>query len=989
MVNSNNNIKLAKEKLCKTEEDLRIKNHEIILSDLLKDSDQPFAVKYFDGHLGLVNKAFEMLTGYSKEELERSDWSEILTPQEFCEMESEKNEELQRTGKPVRYEKEYIRKDGTRIPIELLLHIVKNNEGIPEFYYAFVTDISKYKEAELEKQLLLDEVEEERDKLVTLVNNIPDEVWFADKNKKFTLANPSALKEFNLFSDNIDLEKMATNLEVYSPNGNLRPINDAPPLKALKGEIVRNMEEIVRTPSGNELRHRQINASPVKDTNGNIIGAVSVVRDITELKLVEKQKQKLLEKEQQLTEELQASNEELQATSEELKTSNEELQSSNEELRYTSQELQKQRDFLVVLNKTVKESEEKFLKAFHANPAAMTLTDEEGRYIEVNENYSLLTGYKKHELLDHTPEELTIMDTLHHQDLLQSQLKGILHNVEFEIEKKSHKKRTVVISSELIKLDNTKRFISFIYDITERKKDEESLKRQGALLDISYEAFFSWNYDGKIVFWNQGAERLYGYNSDEAIGWISHELLKTQFPYKFEEFMENLKHEKTWTGELNHTIKNGKMIIVESRLQLIEDSEGKQIVIETTRDMTERIQVEAELNKYREQLEQLVKARTIQLEETYESLQESREHYLALFNSIDEGFCTVEVIFDDNNKPIDYRFLEINPAFEKQTGLIEAEGKLMRDLAPNHEEHWFEIYGKIALTGKPTRFVNQAKELNRWYDVYAFKIGDSESREVAIIFNDITKFKETENKLKEYQHTLEKKVVTRTKELAKSNADLEHFAHVASHDLREPLRMITSFLQLIERRYKDQLDADANEFIGFAVDGAKRLDEMIKDLLTYSQVSSEERKFSSINLESILKETLLNLKVQIDENNTVIAHDPLPIVIGNNKLLVQLLQNLIANAIKYRSQNTPKIHIFSKEEENHYLISVKDNGIGIDPKHQNRIFTIFQRLHRNDEYEGTGIGLAIAQKIIQELGGAIWVESEIGKGSTFYFTIPK
>ncbi len=987
MVNSNSN--LAKEKLCKTEEDLRIKNHEIILSDLLKDSDQPFAVKYFDGHLGLVNKAFEMLTGYSKEELERSDWSEILTPPEFCEIESEKNEELQRTGKPVRYEKEYIRKDGTRIPIELLLHIVKNNEGIPEFYYAFVTDISKYKKAELEKQLLLDEVEEERDKLVTLVNNIPDEVWFADKNKKFILANPSALKEFNLFSDDIDIEKIATTLEVYSPNGNLRPINDAPPLKALKGEIVRNMEEIVRTPSGNELRHRQVNASPVKDANGNIIGAVSVVRDITELKLVEKQKQKLLEKEQQLTEELQASNEELQATSEELKTSNEELQSSNEELRYTSQELQKQRDFLVVLNKTVKESEEKFLKAFHANPAAMTLTDEEGRYIEVNENYSMLTGYKKHELLDHTPEELTIMDTLHHQDLLQSQLKGILHNVEFEIEKKSHKKRTVVISSELIKLDNTKRFISFIYDITERKKDEESLKRQGALLDISYEAFFSWNYDGKIVFWNQGAERLYGYNSDEAIGWISHELLKTQFPYKFEEFMENLKHEKTWTGELNHTIKNGKKIIVESRLQLIEDSEGKQIVIETTRDITERIQAEAELNKYQEQLEQLVKARTIQLEETYESLQESREHYLALFNSIDEGFCTVDVIFDDSNKPVDYRFLEINPAFEKQTGLIEAEGKLMRDLAPNHEEHWFEIYGEIALTGKPTRFVNQAKELNRWYDVYAFKIGDSESREVAIIFNDITKFKETENKLKEYQHTLEKKVVTRTKELAKSNADLEHFAHVASHDLREPLRMITSFLQLIERRYKDQLDADANEFIGFAVDGAKRLDEMIKDLLTYSQVSSEERKFSSINLESILKETLLNLKVQIDENNAVITHDPLPVVIGNNKLLVQLLQNLIGNAIKYRSQNTPKIHIFSKEEENHYLISVKDNGIGIESEYQNRIFTIFQRLHRNDEYEGTGIGLAIAQKIIQELGGAIWVESEIGKGSTFYFTIPK
>jgi light-regulated signal transduction histidine kinase (bacteriophytochrome) len=278
--------------------------------------------------------------------------------------------------------------------------------------------------------------------------------------------------------------------------------------------------------------------------------------------------------------------------------------------------------------------------------------------------------------------------------------------------------------------------------------------------------------------------------------------------------------------------------------------------------------------------------------------------------------------------------------------------------------------------------------LNRCYDVYAFKIGCLESREVAIIFNDITRFKDTENKLKEYQHSLEKQVVVRTKELAKSNADLEHFAYVASHDLREPLRMITSFLQLLERRYKDQLDTDANEFIGFAVDGAKRLDAMIKDLLAYSKVSSEEREFSLIKLENILEETLINLKVQIDENNAIITDDPLPTVNRNNKLLVQLFQNLIGNAIKYRSHDKPQIHISSKEEKNQYIFSVKDNGIGIDSEHQNRIFTIFQRLHRNDEYGGTGIGLAIAQKIIQELGGAIWVESELGKGSTFYFTIP-
>ncbi len=364
------------------------------------------------------------------------------------------------------------------------------------------------------------------------------------------------------------------------------------------------------------------------------------------------------------------------------------------------------------------------------------------------------------------------------------------------------------------------------------------------------------------------------------------------------------------------------------------------------------------------------------------------KQYLTLFNSIDEGFCTVDVIFDDNNKPIDYRFLEINPAFEGQTGLIKAEGKLMRDLAPDHEEYWFEIYGKIALTGQPMRFVNEAKALNRWYDVYAFKIGDDEDREVAILFNDITKFKETENELREYQDTLEEKVKKRTEELAKSNDELKHFAYVASHDLREPLRMITSFLQLLERRYMDQLDQDANEFIGFAVDGAKRLDEMIKDLLEFSKVTQKKIEFKKVDINKVLEQTKLNLKYAIDVNNAKINYNTLPTVYGDEMLIGLLFQNIISNSIKYRSKVSPKIDITATKQSNKYLFAIKDNGIGMSPEHLERIFTIFQRLHSKDEYEGTGIGLAIAEKIVIQHGGKIWAESEPGKGTTFYFTIP-
>jgi signal transduction histidine kinase/CheY-like chemotaxis protein len=366
----------------------------------------------------------------------------------------------------------------------------------------------------------------------------------------------------------------------------------------------------------------------------------------------------------------------------------------------------------------------------------------------------------------------------------------------------------------------------------------------------------------------------------------------------------------------------------------------------------------------------------------------SENKYLTLFNSIDEGFCTVEVLFDINNNPIDYRFLETNPAFGEQIGLVDDEGKLINDIAPDQEEYWFKIYYKVALTGEPIRFVNENKELNRWYDVYAFKIGDTESREVAILLKDITKFKKVENKLKESQDTLEEKVKQRTDELAKSNAELEHFAYITSHDLREPLRMISSFLQLLERRYTDQLDEDANDFIGFAVDGAKRLDAMINDILVYSRVSNKERNLTMIDFNKVIYQVYVNLITSIDENNAELTYDSLPSLISDEQLMIQLFQNLIGNSIKYRSQKTPKIHISANKEGNKYKFAIKDNGIGISPEHLEKIFTVFTRLHTHEEYEGTGIGLAIAQKIVEQQGGEIWAESELGKGTTFFFTLP-
>ena len=225
-------------------------------------------------------------------------------------------------------------------------------------------------------------------------------------------------------------------------------------------------------------------------------------------------------------------------------------------------------------------------------------------------------------------------------------------------------------------------------------------------------------------------------------------------------------------------------------------------------------------------------------------------------------------------------------------------------------------------------------------------------------------------------------------ELARSNAELQQFAYVASHDLQEPLRMVASYTQLLGRRYRGKLDADADEFIGFAVDGSLRMQRLIQDLLAYSRVGTRGQEFAPTDCNALVDRVLADLAMLIDDSGAVVTRDDLPDVVADSTQLGQMFQNLVANAIKYHGDEPPRVHVTGKRQGQEWLFTVRDNGIGIDPQYHQRIFVIFQRLHARETYPGTGIGLAICKKIVERHGGRIWVESELDRGATFCFTLP-
>ena len=345
--------------------------------------------------------------------------------------------------------------------------------------------------------------------------------------------------------------------------------------------------------------------------------------------------------------------------------------------------------------------------------------------------------------------------------------------------------------------------------------------------------------------------------------------------------------------------------------------------------------------------------------------------------------ATNGILIADARQP-DMPTVYCNAAFEKITGYGAEEvlGRNCRFLqGTDHHQPGLDAIRQAVQEGTEAKaeLRNYRKDGSPfWNELYIAPVKDQQGKLTHFIGiqTDITQRKHQEIEL-----------ANTTRELAQSNAELQQFAYVASHDLQEPLRMVASYTQLLGKRYRGKLDQDADEFIGYAVDGATRMQRLIRDLLEYSRVGAERQSFEETDCELVFQQAMQNLSASVLERHAEVTHDPLPIVQANPTHLTQIFQNLIGNALKFQGDAPPKIHVGAKALPDGWEFSVRDNGVGMPGDQLDRIFAIFQRLHGQSEYPGTGIGLAICKRIVGKYGGQIWVESEPGQGSTFYFTL--
>ena len=518
-------------------------------------------------------------------------------------------------------------------------------------------------------------------------------------------------------------------------------------------------------------------------------------------------------------------------------------------------------------------------------------------------------------------------------------------------------------------------WVSISRDITQRKyleeKQKEAIEQQALFVSIvnsSDDAIISKTLDGTITSWNKGAERIFNYTQEEAVGNHISIILPPHLLGEEANIVERIKRNETFEHyETERIKKDGSVINVSLTVSPLKNAEGAIIgVSKVARDITERKRAQDAIKASNERYDLVSRA-------THDSIWDCN----LITGTLTRTGDGMKLLFGYDNDDERCNSVEGWTRLIHPDDLAQIEESYNKVFADANQFYWEAEY----------RFLKADGEYAYVYDKgYIIRNEKGEAIRVIGAAKNITDLKKSTAELEE----LNTKLIDKADQLAKSNKELEQFAFVASHDLQEPLRMVTSFLTLIENKYEHALDEKGKKYIHFAVDGAKRMRQIILDLLEFSRVGRTGEKAEYVNLNNLVEEVIVLLGEKIKESNATIEVGVLPSIYASKVSLRQVFQNLVDNALKYSQKVThAQITISVEDLKTHWQFSIKDNGIGIDNQFFDKIFVIFQRLHGKGEFSGNGLGLAVTKKIVENMGGKIWVDSLRGQGSIFYFTVQK
>ena len=617
---------------------------------------------------------------------------------------------------------------------------------------------------------------------------------------------------------------------------------------------------------------------------------------------------------------------------------------------------------------------EKELSEFIINslPGIFYMYTAEGNFIKWNNNFEQVTGYSKEEITDMNPADFYDKDNKYNfTSSINNIIKGTQPDAEIFFKQKNGSKIPLFISSRYIKSETHDFIVGIGFDISERINKEAELKKSNDRFEFAtqatFDAIWEWDIEKNELYWTKNFETIFGYDCSNPVqNLINRDV--NMHPEDAKKIISSIKsalnsYINAWAEDYRMKKQDGSIAFVQDKAVIVRNEMGEAIkMIGALQDITQKVIAKNQLKLY----ESIVKNTNDGILVISAKEFKNEEHIIQYVNS---AFCKLTDYTETEILGKPYNF------FEGKDTAIEESYKLALALT-NCSPVEIEIiyYNK---NGMPF-----------WVNISLSPLLEANGKPLHFIcvIKDITSRKQADENLNHLNRQLAERAVA----LKDSNNELERFAYVASHDLQEPLRMVSSFLKLLEKKYNPVFDDTGKKYINFAVDGAERMKKLILDLLDYSRIGTNKEVASVTDMNLLVDELKQTFYISINELNAQIYAYNLPILPNTRKtLLFQLLQNLVGNALKYHGKDNPVITINAEEQHYQWLFSVTDNGIGIKKVFTEKIFVIFQRLHSKDDYDGTGIGLSICKKIVEMHGGKIWVESEYGKGSTFYFSIKK